>query len=166
VISNDTRCRNHVVPYTQLAGDLANDRLPQFSFITPDTCHDGHDDPCSNGQPGGLVSADKWLSQQVPRLMGYLNRHNGLLLITLDENGVTDGPPFGCCSGGPGGVTPGFGGRVGMLALGPSLPRGKVVSTAYDHMSLLRTIEDAFGIDEHLNNAAQATAMADVLKPR
>jgi phospholipase C len=112
------------------------------------------------------VSADKWLSQQVPRLMGYLNRHNGLLLITLDENGVTDGPPFGCCSGGPGGVTPGFGGRVGMLALGPSLPRGKVVSTAYDHMSLLRTIEDAFGIDEHLNNAAQATAMADVLKPR
>jgi len=28
---------------------------------------------------------------------------------------------------------------------------------------LLRTIEDGFGIDEHLNNAANASPMADVL---
>jgi hypothetical protein len=43
------------------------------------------------------------------------------------------------------------------------LQGGRVVHTAYDHMSLLRTIEDGFGIDEHLNNAADASPMADVL---
>jgi hypothetical protein len=29
-------------------------------------------------------------------------------------------------------------------------------------MSLLRTIEDMFGIDEYLNNASQASPMVDV----
>jgi phospholipase C len=143
--------------------DLTNDTLPQFSFITPDTCHDGHDDPCSDGQPGGLVSADRWMRPNVEKLLRYLWSHNGLLLITFDENGVTGGPPFGCCSGGPGGVAPGFGGQVGLLALSPRLRGGAEVHTAYDHMSLLRTIEDSFGIDEHLNNAANASPMKDVL---
>jgi phospholipase C len=166
IIGNDSRCRAHVVPYTRLPTDLANNTLPKFSFITPDTCHDGHDATCSNGQPGGLVSADRWLRPNVQRLLTYLSAHNGLLLITFDENGVTDGPPFGCCTGGPGGVTPGFGGRVGLLALSPQLPAGKVVHTSYDHMSLLRTIEDSFGISEHLNNAATATPMADILQPK
>ena len=45
-----------------------------------------------------------------------------------------------------------------------ALVAGKVVTTPYDHMSLLRTIEDSFGITEYLNNAARATAMADVLR--
>jgi len=163
IIGNDARCKAHVVPYATIGSDLQSDTLPQFSFITPDTCHDGHDDPCSDGQPGGLVSADLWMQQNVPSLLAYLNAHNGLLLITFDENGVTAGPPFGCCSGGPGGVAPGFGGQVGLLALSPQLQGDTVVHTAYDHMSLLRTIEDSFGIDEHLNNAANAAPMSDVL---
>src|SRR5205823_2512760 len=136
--------------YTQLAADIRQGHVPRFGFITPDTCHDGHDDPCSNGKPGGLVSADAWLQQNAPSLLTYLFGHNGLLVITFDENGFTDGPPFGCCTGGPGGG-PGFGGRVGLLALSPKLPAGKVVHMQYDHMSLLRTLEDAFGISEHLN---------------
>jgi phospholipase C len=163
VIGNAARCAAHVVPYDTITSDLTNDTLPQFSFITPDTCHDGHDDPCSDGQPGGLVSADRWMRPNVEKLLGYLWSHNGLLLITFDENGVTGGPPFGCCSGGPGGVAPGFGGQVGLLALSPRLRGGAEVHTAYDHMSLLRTIEDSFGIDEHLNNAANASPMKDVL---
>jgi len=71
---------------------LAADALPSFTFITPDTCHDGHDDPCSNGSPGGLVSADLWLSQEVPALIAYLRSHNGLLIINFDEgNPATTG---------------------------------------------------------------------------
>jgi hypothetical protein len=162
IIENDSRCRAHVRPFNELAGDIAGDSVPAFSFITPDTCHDGHDNPCSNGRPGGLISADRWLRQQVPPLLRYLDRHDGLLIITFDENGFTGGPPFGCCTGGPGGG-PGFGGRVGLLALSPELPAGKVVHTDYDHMSLLRTIEDSFGIAQHLNNAANATPMKEVL---
>ena len=166
IVGNAARCAAHVRPYPELAGDLTNDTLPRFAFITPDTCHDGHDSPCSDGAPGGLVSADAWLSQNVPALLTYMNAHNGLLIITLDENGFTDTSiPPGCCSGGLLGLLPGFGGRVGLLALSPALTRHRTVSTSYDHMSLLRTIEDSFGIAEHLNNAARARAMSDVLAP-
>jgi phospholipase C len=166
IIGNDTRCRAHVRPFSELGGDIASNSVPSFAFITPDTCHDGHDNPCSNGAPGGLVSADKWLSENVPSLLDYLWQNNGLLLITTDENGFVDttGSPPGCCSGGPLGLLPGFGGRVGLLALSPNITAGRTVSTQYDHMSLLRTIEDSFGITEHLNNAAQASAMSDVLR--
>lgn len=161
VVGDDARCRAHVVPYTELAEDVVHDRVPAFSFITPDTCHDGHDGVCSDGQPGGLVSADRWLSREVPPLLDWLWAHDGLLLVTFDENGVTGGPPVGCCTGGPGG-TAGFGGRVGLLALARGLRQGAVVTAPYDHMSLLRTIEDSFGLAEHLNNAASATAMSYV----
>jgi len=44
------------------------------------------------------------------------------------------------------------------------LTGGRTVATQYDHMSLLRTIEDSFGITEYLNNAARASAMKDVLR--
>ena len=162
IIENQSRCNEHVRPYTDLPTDLATNKLPAFSFITPDTCHDGHDAPCSNGAPGGLVSADAWLSQNVPALLDYLWANNGLLVITTDESGASD--LSGCCSGGLLGVSPGFGGRVGLLALSPLIHGGRVVSTQYDHMSLLRTIEDSFGITEYLNNAARAHAMADVLR--
>jgi hypothetical protein len=49
------------------------------------------------------------------------------------------------------------------VALARRLEPGKVVHTSYDHMSLLRTLEDVFGISEHLNNAATATTMTDVV---
>jgi len=154
-----------VRPYPELATDINKDRVPQFAFISPDTCHDGHDRVCSNGEPGGLVAADKWLKEQVPPLLSYLRAHDGLLIITLDENGFTDTSyPPGCCAGGPLGLLPGFGGRIGLLAISPRLHAGRVVSTEYDHMSLLRTLEDAFGIGEYLNNAARSRAMADVLR--
>jgi len=166
IVGNPSRCEAHVRPYTELAGDLVANALPHFSFITPDTCHDGHDAPCSDGSIGGMKGADNWLSEAVPPLLTYLSAHNGLLIITLDENGFSDPEmPPGCCSGGIGGVLPGFGGRIGLLALGPGLGTHKTVTTSYDHMSLLRTIESSFGMGEHLNNAAQASSMADLFAP-
>jgi phospholipase C len=159
IIGNDSRCKAHVVPYSALAADLAGDSLPAFSFITPDTCHDGHDSPCAGAATGGLAAADLWLSQNVPQLIAYLESHHGLLLITFDEGSSQD--TSGCCTGGPGGG-PGVGGRVGLLALSRAVPAGAVVGTPYDHASLLRTVEDSLGIAEHLNNAGKAAAMADL----
>ncbi len=163
IIGNDARCRQHEAPFTQLRGDIRAGSVPQFAFITPDTCHDGHDAPCAGGATGGLTSADMWLSSQLPPILSYLTSHDGLLLITTDESGVDQGAVSspGCCSGGAAGVAPGIGGQVGLLALASNL-RAAAVATRYDHMSLLRTIEDSFGIAEHLNNAAMANPMADV----
>ncbi|MBV9101835.1 MAG: hypothetical protein JOZ46_10465 [Candidatus Dormibacteraeota bacterium] len=170
ILSNQTRCDAHVVPYTQLTTDIGGNTLPNFFFITPDTCHDGHDSPCAAGSPvpscgarnaaaGGLVSADCWLAASLPSIVTYLTAHNGVLLITFDEGATSD--TSGCCTGGPGGAA-GFGGRVGLLALGAGVATGTVTHHSYDHASLLRTVEDALGISTYLGNAATATPMADL----
>jgi phosphatidylinositol-3-phosphatase len=164
IIENEARCKAHDVPYTQLAADLAADNLPTFSFITPDTCNDGHDAPCADGRPGGLTTADLWLSNEMPPLIDYLRSHNGLLIVTFDENGFSDTENIFCCRGGPGPL-PGFGGKIGLVAVGVGVTPGKVVHSDYDHMSLLRTLEDAFGMPGHLNGAAGATPMSDLFTP-
>jgi hypothetical protein len=46
------------------------------------------------------------------------------------------------------------GGHIPTLVLTNHGPRGLVDDTPYNHYSLLRTIEDAFGIKEHLRHAA------------
>ncbi len=158
IVGRPDRCRAHLRPYTELSADISSDRMPAYAFVTPDTCHDGHDDPCAGRTIGGLKAADAWVSEQVPSLLGYLDSHRGLLIITFDEGALTS--PSGCCSGGPAGG-PGFGGRVGLLAVGAGL-RAHAVHTPYDHASLLRTIEDALGIPEHLGNAAHSSAMRDL----
>jgi hypothetical protein len=158
-IGNQARCVAHQRPFTELSGDLSANRLPSFAFITPDTCHDGHDAPCSDGSPGGLIGADAWLQQNVPALLTYLAAHNGLLVINFDEGAAGGGSGGRVCPRCAGG---GLGGKVGALFLSPRLPQGGVVTTAYDHYSLLRTIEDAYGISEHLNLADRARPMKDV----
>jgi len=56
--------------------------------------------------------------------------------------------------------TQGFGGQVRLRAILPHIAGGEEVTTSYDHPSLLRTIEDAFGISSHLNNAGVSTEHA------
>ncbi|HZU73348.1 MAG TPA: alkaline phosphatase family protein [Acidimicrobiales bacterium] len=155
-VGNQSRCAVHQRPYTELAGDLRHNALPQFAFITPDTCHDGHDDPCSSGQPGGLVSLDAWAKANIPPLLDYLWHHNGLLIVNFDEGAVDLNDVCPSCASG------GLGGRTGAIFLSPRLKAGSVVTAEYDHMSLLRTLEDSFGIAEHLNLAGQAQAMSAV----
>jgi len=164
VIENAARCAAHQRPYGDLASDLTNQALPAFSFITPDTCHDGHDDPCSGQTIGGLTAADAWLQAQLPPLLDYLAAHNGLLVINFDEGSTPTGAAAVSAPGDyvcPTCASLGLGGRTGAVLISPRLPQGAVVSTSYDHHSLLRTIEDCFGITEHLNLAAVAAPMSD-----
>ena len=163
IIGNATRCAAHQRPIADLATDIAANRLPAFSFITPDTCHDGHDNPCAGSTVGGLTTADAWLRATLPNLLTYLAANNGLLVINFDEGSVPPSPTglvttptdYLCTSC----VSLGIGGRTGALLISPRLPQGAVVTTGYDHYSLLRTIEDSFGIGQYLNMAAFAHPM-------
>jgi phosphatidylinositol-3-phosphatase len=171
IVENTARCNSHVVSYTHLATDLTSEATtPNYVFITPDTCHDGHDAPCSApeaGQPGGLTSANAWLSVEVPKILHSpaFTTHGvrSLLLITFDENGFSD--VAGCCgllAAGAGPTTNllAFGGRVGLVAVGAGIKPGKVINTPYDHWSYLRTAEDTLGIGEHLNMSGLPTTKA------
>src|SRR5581483_8848189 len=55
VIDDSASCARHIVPLTQLQPALKSAKsTPNFTFITPNLCHDGHDRPCRNGEPGSL----------------------------------------------------------------------------------------------------------------
>ena len=79
IVENAARCNSHVVPYTVLATDLASTATtPNYVFITPDTCHDGHDTPCAapDSGAGGLASANAWLQTEVPKNPGVAGVHH------------------------------------------------------------------------------------------
>jgi hypothetical protein len=166
-----TSCELNDVPYTRLAHDLRHaSTTPTYSFITPNMCHDGHDDPCKDGKPGGLPAVNKWLKANVPPILdspGY--KRGGLLLIAFDE---AESPPeaapadsdgSACCNEqtgpntiNPAGPIPGpGGGRVGAVALSPCIRPGQVFTAGFNHYSMLRSVEDLFRL-QHLGFAAQA----------
>ncbi|MGH8233514.1 MAG: alkaline phosphatase family protein [Rhodanobacteraceae bacterium] len=124
---------------------------PNYAFVTPDLCHDGHNSPCVNGEPGGLTSADKFLRTWVPRIIASpAFRKDGILIITFDESDTAD--TTACCGEQPlpGGPKPGRrgpgGGRIGALVLSPFVKPGTVSSQPYKHYSTLRSVEQWFGL--------------------
>ena len=158
ITDNVRYCDSHVINFKAMSSALKHvSTTPNFSFITPDVCDDGHDSPCPDGRPGGLVTADKFLRKWVPRIMASpAYRRDGLLVVLFDEAGAND--TSSCCGeidanspspgiGGPGG------GRVGAVLLSPFIKAGSVDKTAYNHYSLLRSLEDIFGLS-HLGYAA------------
>jgi hypothetical protein len=126
-IRNDRKRCSRVVPYKQLGKDLRKGRLPDFAFITPDLCNDTHDCPVRSG--------DKYLSRTVPALLRELGPR-GILFVTWDEG--TDSS--GCCGDAAGGHIP-------TVVAGPDVKKGATASgESYTHYSVLRTVEEAFGL--------------------
>jgi phospholipase C len=153
-------CAAHDVDLGQLHSDLVNaPTTPNYVFIAPNLCEDGHDAPCVDGRPGGLVSADLFLRTWVPRILGSPAwAENGLLIITFDE--AESGDASTCCSEmpglnttNPGGTGPG-GGRTGALLISRFIQPGSINDTPYNHYALLRSVEDIFALP-HLGFAAQ-----------
>jgi hypothetical protein len=166
VTANPAFCAAHVLSFRPLPGDLARaSATPAFSFIAPNLCNDGHDAPCADGAPGGLAQADRFLARWVPIIMAApAYRDGGLIVITFDE-----GSDAAACCGESSGLVPSHpnvplpgktgpgGGRIGSVLLSPLIRPGTVSTVPYNHYSLLRTIEDIFGLP-HLGDAAMAQA--------
>jgi hypothetical protein len=133
-IRNDPARCNRVVPLTQLDTDLQSGNVPDLAWISPNLCNDMHD--CS------VATGDAWLRTWVPKILNSPAWiHDGVLFITFDEGGSS----AGCCQ-------VAAGGKVDTLVISPLVQPGFVSQVAYDHYSLLRTIEDAWGLP-HLANA-------------
>ena len=162
VTASQAFCAAHILSFQPLPGDLARaSATPAFSFIVPNLCNDGHDAPCVTGAAGGLAQADAFLAAWVPTIMAAsAYRHGGLIVVTFDE-----GKDSAACCGETSGFSPDHpnvlepgkngsgGGRVGAILLSPLIRPGTVSTVDYNHYSLLRTIEDIFGLP-HLGDAA------------
>jgi hypothetical protein len=159
IIDDTAYCDSHVVNLDPLTHDLSSASLtPNYVFITPGLCDDGHDAKCANGGPGGLAQADTFLREWVPRITSSpaFTQQNGLLIVTFDESDTADGSS--CCGeiAGPGSPLPGIvgkgGGDVGAVLISPCIAPGTVSQTPYNHYTMLRSVEDLFHLS-HLGYA-------------
>jgi hypothetical protein len=92
-----------------------------FELIIPNRCNDMHDCTVDVG--------DQFLAGFVPRILDSPEfRDGGALFITFDEG--TDGGSQ----------------QVATIVAGPRVPAGLRSTVAHSHYSLLRTIEDTFGL--------------------
>jgi phosphatidylinositol-3-phosphatase len=114
--------RRHVVPMRRLSTDLAAGRLPDFSLVVPDLCHDMHD--CS------VAEGDAWLARFLPPLLRSPRLARSVIFVVFDE---------------PRASQPGTD-LVPAVALGRMVKPGSEYSRRTSHYGLLRTVEDAWGL--------------------
>jgi phospholipase C len=138
--------------------DAARGALPNFSIIDPDfNVNDGH-------PPFDFSLAEALLSSIHRALMASVHWPRALLVIMFDEHGgyydhVT--PPTVPDS------DPDFrqiGFRVPAVVVGPQVRQGAVVSTPYEHVSILATLATRFGIASlgpRMDAAADLSACID-----
>jgi hypothetical protein len=116
--TNPARCAR-VVNASQFVRDARAGKLPNYSFYTPNMFNDGHDT--------SLDVSSRWLKGFLRALDSSVAMHQRtLVVITWDEGGNRDN-------------------RVLTLLLGTVINPGKYAGEL-THYSLLRTIEDNFGL--------------------
>jgi len=115
-ISRSARCSR----ITRLAS--FSPTAASFELIVPNMTNDMHD--------GTIAEGDAFLRAFVPRITASAAFAHSLLLITWDE----------------GSTSIGGGGHVATLIISPSVRAGRRSSVSHTHYSILRTIEDAWGL--------------------
>ncbi len=116
--------------------------LPKLSFVVPNLTDDMHDN--------GIGPGDRWARAHLSGYAQWAKAHDSLLIVMSDEN---DGDPNYS------GNQPGEHGNGALaMVIGTGIPARKVATGTFDHYSMLRTLEDIFGLG-HLGASAHASDM-------
>jgi hypothetical protein len=140
VTHDPSYCAAHVVGFSRFAADLATTgSLPTYSFISPNLCDDMHD--CS------IATGDAWLAAVVPSILRSpaFVQQRSLLVVTFDEGDSSDNV-------------------VACVFAGPAAALHAKSTTPFNHYSLLRTIEDAWGLPPMTGNDSGAQPMTPLLR--
>jgi acid phosphatase len=139
-VQNNTAQAANIVPFTQFAADLANNSLPNYSFIVPDVNNDAHN--------GTLAAADSWLQSNIaPLIASSTFQNGGLLVIIFDESELND-------------LDHGGGQVLAVIVSSNSKPNFQS-QTLYQHQSTLRLVLQALGVNKLPGQAAAAPQMAE-----
>ncbi|KAJ5646200.1 Acid phosphatase [Penicillium lividum] len=132
VVKNETRARQ-IKNFTNFEEDLANKKLPQWAFITPNITNDAHDTNITFGA--------KWERNWISSLLKkdyFMN--NTLVLLTFDEDGaIVSGDKY----------TYDQGNRVYSILLGGAIPddlKGTTDDTFYTHYSSIASVSANWGL--------------------
>ena len=110
-------------------------KLPTVSFVIPDLDDDMHD--------GTIADGDAWLQTNLSKYAAWAKSNNSLLIVTCDEDDDSDTVN-----------------QIPTIFYGGPVVAGNY-SERIDHYSVLRTIEDMYGLSP-LANSASASAITDV----
>ena len=147
--SSSAYCISHIRPFTELTKDLADNTTARYNFITPNICNDMHD-TCSKTVSRYKI-ADNWLKNAVTHILDSRSYKNGgAIFITWDEGEGKDAS----------GKT--IDGPIGMIVVSPLAKHNYANSIHYTHSSLLRTLQEIFGVTPLLRGAASAVSLSDL----
>ena len=112
--------------------------MPNYSLIVPNQCHCG-------ARLQRSTEADTWLAGFAPTILdSHAFAAGGVLVVTFDEGAGND----------PGG------GHIATIVVSPERSGRVPVGQPHDHYSVLRTVQDAWGLD-CLAESCSATPMRE-----
>jgi acid phosphatase len=85
-----------------------------------------------------VANGDSWLAQHLPPLISYAKNQNGLIILTMDENGFTENQ------------------HVPTILIGDRVAGGQVATQPITHYNVTKTITDNFGAAAIGNSAGLA----------
>ena len=159
----------HIVGFDRFDADLSSGNLPAFALVVPNQCDDMHGlDPtdytgaatnvprdCDHHNIAGLIRrGDAMVGRLLSKIQhsaAWNSRQNVAVVITFDEGEDKNERD---------------GGHIPTIVITNHGPRAVRDNGSYNHYSLLRTIEDAFGIRQHIGRAANAPPMAPLFTTR
>ena len=164
---------SHYAPLQQLAFDLADNRIADYNWITPDQYNDQHSALSAGfagltGDASQIKAGDNALSRLVPMIMASrAYKDSGVIILWWDES-ESDGEP--------GDNGDDFNHTIGEIVISDlahpnenGLPYASSID--YSHSSDLRTMQEIFhvkatgGSSPYLGDAANASDLSDLFAP-
>jgi hypothetical protein len=175
-VQEDPATTSHIVGFDVLDRDIAENTLPAYAQIVPNQCDDMHGlhgtgVPADCEKGAALVRrGDAMVGILVDRLThtaAWNSAGNFAIVITFDENDddTPSSHPDGCCGSGPADPHNPGGGWIPTIVITNHGPRGLTDPVPYNHYSLLRTTEAAFGIAQYLGHAGDSDKGVRLMSP-
>ena len=122
------------LPFTSFPSSASFSSLPTVSWVIPNLLDDMHD--------GTIAEGDTWLQNNINSYAQWAKSHNSLLIVTWDEDDSSQAN------------------QIPTIFYGANLTPG-TYSNKINHFSVLRTIEDMYGLP-YAGAAASATSITNV----
>jgi phosphatidylinositol-3-phosphatase len=168
---NDTTPANplssHYAPLQQLAADLANDTVADYTWITPNQYNDMHTALSAGykgltGDSAKILQGDDFLKQIVPVIIASnAYKNHGVIILWWDE-AESDGIA--------GDNADDFNHTIPEIIISPHAHKnvdGRPYASPfnYTHSSDLRTMQEIFGVGPLLGDAANSNDLSDLFAP-
>jgi hypothetical protein len=134
-------CASNDVPASELAKDLKRkpDAVANFNYVAPDLCNSGFRGQCPEGSPDGAAAADAWLEKTVAEILASpAYKKDGLLIVSFGAADPAAAEELAAAGADPL--------KAGALLVSPLLTAGGTDGTAYGPYSLLRSVDELFGL--------------------